>query len=490
MNAEAPIAPPHAVEAEQVVLANIEVEQALIGAALAYPDGYPAAAFLEPEHFFDPLHQRIWKVIATLRASAREASPVTMKRYFQGDEGMKDAGGVAYLARLKAGAGALRSVPEYAQIILDLAIRRGVIESQKAFQEAISAPSPDMPAARVVGEHQDELAKLVEMADAGQHTGGMAGSIMSRTLQSIEEARQGRGILWSWGLRCMDRAFGKMRPAKLTILAGRPSQGKTTLATCIVRAAVEANRGSEARPDLAAAFYSLEMSGDELSSRTAAEIAWEPDRRIEYQAADEGRIDSQEFYRLMQAQQRIEQLPIWFDDRADRTVQSIAIDARRVARRVAAQGKHLGLIVVDHLGYIRRPMQRGVSTSDELGIILKGLKALGKELRANVLLLCQLSREVEKRENKRPMLADLRSSGEIEQDADTVLFVYREAYYLERAADTGDEQARALAEQKRDQGEVICAKNRGGRVGKVDMFVDLGCSVFRDPETLQTRGMF
>jgi replicative DNA helicase len=461
MNADAPInVPPH----------NYEAEQALLGAILLRNSAMESVVeFLQPHHFADPTHGRIYETAQRLLERGGRADPVTVKTAMSGDTGLADLGGDGYLARLSAASITIANAADYGRLILDLAQRRELIVIAEDLANAAFDTAGEMTSTAI----QEEIeARLFRLSGEGVQKGGPVefATPLRAALESAEAAYKAEGKLvgTSTGLNDLDRKIGGLRPSDLLILGGRPSMGKTSLCTNIA--------ANVARAGKRALFFSLEMSSEQLSMRILAAEAGVSGHRIE-----NGQTSRQEMERITDAERHIASLPLLIDDTPGLSLAAIRTRSRRVAR----QGG-LSVIIVDYLQLIGSPggKHRPENRTQELSEITRGLKALAKELNVPVLALSQLSRQVEQREDKRPMLSDLRESGSIEQDADLVMFVYREQYYLERSdpAKRPDESQDKFDRRKTEweaalaacinTAEVIIAKQRRGPVGTAKLFFD------------------
>lgn len=449
--------------------ANFEAEQALLGAILVNNEAASSVTdFLRPEHFQEAAHQRIYAAALKLIERGQIANPVTLKYYFEQDDALKEVEGAQYLARLAGAAVTVINAQHYGRAIFDLALRRGLIDiGETMVNQAYEAD------VEVEANQQIETAEqnLFELAEHGQTDRGLMSfdSVLASSINMAEAAfhRDGQMMGVSTGLIDLDQKLGGLHPSDLVILAGRPAMGKSSLAANIAfHAAHNIKRkrqedGSETVVDGAvAAFFSLEMSAEQLATRLLAEQS-----RINSEKIRRGEITEDEFSRLVSASQTIEVAPLYIDDTPALTISALRTRARRLMRQHG-----LGLVVVDYLQLLRGT-GRGENRVQEISEITQGLKALAKELEVPVLALSQLSRQVESRDDKRPLLSDLRESGSIEQDADVVMFVYREEYYHEWKQPEPDTPDHAKWLEKADQihgiAEVIIGKQRHGPTGTV-----------------------
>jgi replicative DNA helicase len=471
---------------------NFEAEQALLGAILMNNRALEKVSeFLRPEHFADAAHGRIYEACLALTGRNQIATPVTLKTFLANDQGLRELGGDAYLVRLAGSAATIINAEDYGRLVFDLHLRRALIGvGEDMVNDAFEADLDHDAITQIEGAEQ----KLFELATTGQAEGGFK-SFKATLLGAIGQAeaahrREGKLSGVTSGLRDLDQKLGGLHPSDLLILAGRPSMGKTALATNIAFSAAKALRfdvgpagEKKAVEGAVCAFFSLEMSAEQLATRILAERAAVPSHKIR-----QGELSHEEFEKLVVVSQELHSLPLYIDDTPALSVSAVRTRARRLAR---TQG--LGMIVIDYLQLLQAtPGKRVENRVQEVSDITRQLKALAKELSVPVLALSQLSRSVESREDKRPQLADLRESGSIEQDADVVMFVFREQYYLERAepgrrADESDEKfnSRHADWQKRcdevwNTAEVIVAKQRHGPVGTVRLYFDGQYTRFAD----------
>ena len=451
-------APPH----------NFEAEQALLGAILVNNEACDrVSSFLKSEHFYDALHGRIYDHAAKLIWAGKRATPITLKTFFQGDEPVGELTVPQYLGRLAANATTIINAEDYGRTIYDLAIRRNLIQiGEGMVNTAYDAPIDAPPAVQI----EDTEQKLYELAETGKYGSGFEPFTTALT-DAIDMAanayrRDGGLSGLATGFTDLDGKMGGLQPSDLIIVAGRPSMGKTALATNIAYHVAQSYRrdpNSDAALDGAVVgFFSLEMSAEQLATRIISEQSYIPSERIR-----RGRIESEEFDRIVEVSQELQNLPLYIDPTGGITVAQLAARARRLKRQ-----RDVGLIVVDYLQLLSGSTRRAAEGRvQEVSEITTGLKALAKELHVPVLALSQLSRQVEQREDKRPQLADLRESGSIEQDADVVLFVFREEYYVERRQPRENTEEHKQWQQEMDlvtgKAEVIIGKQRHGPTGTV-----------------------
>ncbi|WP_370304056.1 replicative DNA helicase [Pseudooceanicola sp.] len=451
---------------------SVEAEQQLLGAILTNNDVYDRiASIIGPQHFYDPVHARIYEIAAARIAKNALASPVTLKAFMEDDEGLKELGGPAYLARLAGTAISAFAVRDYAQMIYDLAIRRELIAlgrdiSDKAARVEISSE----PKEQIVEAEQ----RLYKLSEQGQSETGFQSFLRAVTdavnVANAAYQREGGLAGISTGLVDMDKKLGGLHRSDLLILAGRPSMGKTSLATNIAFNIAKAYKrgllpdGAEGAVDGGVVgFYSLEMSAEQLAARILSEASEVPSEQIR-----RGDMTEAEFRRFVDAAKALEACPLYIDDTPALPISQLAARARRLKRTHG-----LDCLIVDSLQLVR-PASAKDSRVNEVSEITQGLKAIAKELDIPVVALSQLSRQVESRDDKRPQLSDLRESGSIEQDADVVMFVFREEYYAEREKPSDDRLDEMAAWQERmerlhGKAEVIIGKQRHGPIGTVEL---------------------
>lgn len=464
--------PTSGADAPMKVPFNLDAEQAVLGALLFDNEVlYRVQSFLKAEHFYDPIHQLIFDAGGALIGGGRLASPLMVDNYLAASEGYREAGGRRYLEQLASNVPATASAVDYARVVFDLSVARGLIKiGGDMIDRAATANLDDEPARQL----QDAEQALYKLAETGKYGGGFK-SFRSAIADAIDIAEQaikrGGGLAGvATGLRDLDQMMGGLHPSDLIIIAGRPSMGKSALATNIAVNAARAYKPVR-QPDGAikadegavVGLFSLEMSADQLATRIISEFARVPSNEIR-----RGEIDQEQFDRIYHASKDLEGLPLYIDDTGGLTIAQLAARARRLKRQHG-----LGLLVIDYLQLLSGSSRVSDGRVQEVTEISMGLKALAKELAVPVIALAQLSRQVESRDDKRPQLADLRESGSIEQDADAVLFIYREDYYLKRSEpregtpEHADWEARVNA--VRGVAEVIIGKQRHGPIGKVEL---------------------
>ena len=464
---------------------NLEAEQALLGAILVNNEAVDrVSGFLEPIHFYDPLHASIFETASKLIQMGKQATPITLRTFFETAEPIGEITVPMYLARLAAGATTIINARDYGQTIYDLAIRRQLILiGEDLVNTAYDSPVDNPPKEQIEEAEQ----RLFQIAEKGKYGGGFA-TFSSALVSALEMAnnaylRDGGLSGISTGLRDLDQQMGGLQSSDLIVLAGRPSMGKTALATNIafnIAKAYQAEKQTDGTTKVlngaVVGFFSLEMSGEQLATRILAEQAEVPSGEIR-----RGKISEEQFRRLKTASAELAQIPLYIDQTGGITMAQLAARARKLKRQHG-----VGLIVVDYLQLISGSSKRSTdSRVQEVTEITTGLKALAKELAVPVIALSQLSRQVESREDKRPQLSDLRESGSIEQDADVVMFVFREEYYVQRSEPSiakPEEYAKWQTEMERVHGvaEVIIGKQRHGPTGTVRLQFESNITRFGD----------
>ncbi len=472
---------------------SIETEQALLGAILVNNEAYfEASTRIDAIHFYEPLHAQIFETIGRLIDKGRVAAPLSVAHYLEGDPVLQEVGGASYLANLAAAATAIIHAGDYAQSIFDLAVRRGLIQiGEEMVNRAYEANIEDEPGTQITEAEQ----RLYEIAEKGKYGSGVTPfhKALEAAIETADAAykRDGGMSGIATGFADMDRKLGGLQKSDLIILAGRPAMGKTSLATNMafnIAKSFSARKDPTGKETLESGgrilFFSLEMSADQLATRVLAEQAMVPSHKIR-----DGTITREDFSRLTEAVAEIQHIPLHIDDTGGVSISAIMSRARRLARKPGVD-----VIIIDYVQLITGSAgKKDVNRVQELTQITTGLKALAKELSVPIIGLSQLSRAVESRDDKRPQLSDLRESGSIEQDADIVLFIFREEYYHDqkRPADfdfeggmstdqqailSGKQEELAQWQEKKDLiknlAEVIIAKHRHGPTGVIKLHFD------------------
>ena len=459
---------------------DIDIEQALLGAIFVDNKAIErVSAVLRPDHFYDPLHQRLYEaIVASFERGGIIVTPLTLHAQMKADPGLIEVGGLTYLANLAAAAPALPNVRDYAHILHDLWVRRALINiGETIVNTAYEAPLEKPPATQI-SEAEKALYGISETSRYGDGPLDFAASLKLAVDAAADAQERGGKISGvSSGFADIDSLLGGLQASDLLILAGRPGMGKTALATNIAFNAARLHAqdtadGARSRgaPVL---FFSLEMAAQQLAARILSEQT-----EIEMSKIRSGRFSESEWERFVLKMQDLSTIPLYIDDTGGISIAQIAARARRFNRE-----KGVGLIVIDYLQLIE-PTRRVESRVQEITEITKGLKTLAKELKVPVLALSQLSRGVDSRDDKRPVLSDLRESGSIEQDADVVMFVFRQAYYEKsRKPDESDPKFEEWAEKwarVEHIADLLVEKHRHGPTTKLDLFFDDRFTRFKD----------
>jgi replicative DNA helicase len=472
--------------------ANVEAEAAFLGAVLIdnrVIEELPTQ--LAPVHFFEPVHARIYERILQLLDRKAVVTPVTLKPYFEADEALRELGGPAYLARLTADGQGLLAPRELAEQIYDLALLRELVSVGRNLVEAAMDTSESVAPLEQIEQAEQALYQVAEGASAQSEAQSFAAATRT-AITAIGRAFNSGGHIAgkTTGFTSVNEKIGGLHDSDLVIVAGRPGMGKTSLATNIAFNAADRFRrdlddgiAPEESVGAPVAFFSLEMSADQLATRILAEQS-----KISSEALRMGKISREDFQQLSFASQRLAELPLYIDDTPALSIAALRSRARRLKRRHS-----IGLVVVDYLQLLQGTNRSGNDNRvNEISEISRGLKTLAKELNVPVIALSQLSRAVESRDDKRPMLSDLRESGSIEQDADMVWFVFREDYYIAAKepkqptdgddAKIHDEHTKWMSDMERVHGlaELIIAKQRHGATGKVRLRFESRITRFSD----------
>ena len=479
--------------------ANLEAEQALLGALLANNKAYERVSeFLAGEHFADAVHGRIFSAIQRRIEAGQLADAVTLRAEFEHSGLLDDVGGTGYLAQLLGAMVGIINAGEYGRVIHDAWLRRQLVDLGETMVNRAFGAEPELD-----GKLQLEAGEqaLFDLSKEGESGGGFVSfeRALSAAVQHAERAFSNPGGVagLSTGLRDLDAKLGGLHKSDLLILAGRPGMGKTALATKIAFGAartvlrVARDKDPNAVPRGGVAVFSLEMSCDQLATRLLSE-----ESRISGDRIRRGEISQRDFDRFLDVSRELQALPLYIDDTPAITISALRTRCRRLQRT-----KGLDLIVVDYLQLMRPAAgSKPENRVQEISQITQGLKAIAKELSVPVIALSQLSRAVEQREDKRPQLSDLRESGSIEQDADVVMFIYRDEYYLQQRQpkDLNFENPAKLQEamdkwQKDMEGahnkaELILAKQRHGPTGTIRLFFEAEFTRFGDLDTQHDGG--
>jgi len=461
---------------EREPICSIEVEQAFLGALLIDNNVlHRVADVLEAEHFFEDVHRHLFEIAASLIRAGKLANPVTMKIFVPADAKVGDLTVSQYIARLVAESTGTLTARQYAETIRDLADRRRIVSvgdmlagehGHRTAEELAAGAIAELD--EIVASNVNTAAPTVKMSEAA-----------TRAVDAIATAYQNEGKIIGIpsGLRDLDAKLLGIHRGELFIMAGRPGMGKTALALTVTR--------NVARQGYRCHFFSLEMGDVSLTQRMLADEMYEytppRGRALTYSTMRSGRFEPAEFGRIVDAGKRLEALPIVIEQQPQMPLSQIAARARQRKRRDG-----LDVVVVDHIGLVRPSGRYAGNMVNEIGEITGGLKALAKELGVAVIALCQLSRGVEGREDKRPGMADLRASGNIEQDADVILMLYRELYYLQRKEPKAGTPEFLVWQDQMEKAfnrlDLIVEKQRNGPTGTIQAFVDIGCNAVRDQD--------
>tara|TARA_B100001245_G_scaffold17423_1_gene11561 strand:+ start:593 stop:2020 length:1428 start_codon:yes stop_codon:yes gene_type:complete len=459
---------------EKQMPCNIEAEQALIGSILVSNDIYDeVTAIIDSKKFFDPIHTKIYETIEKLIAKGLLANPITLKNFFENNEGLKELGGQEYLIKITRFSTSIKQAIDYANIIQEMHVRRELIKISESVLNEASTNNQITTGEEII---QNAEKSLFDLAERGHFNRSFL-KFESALKQTIEMARSAyqneEGIVGvPTGLTDLDTRLGGLHKQDLVIIAGRPSMGKTALATNIAFHAAKNIEKKGAKSTVA--FFSLEMSSEQLATRILSEQS-----KIRSNDIRRGKVSEKEFEQFIETSKNIFELPLYIDETPAITISAISNRSRRIKRLFG-----LELIVVDYIQLMKSIGKKEFNRVQEISEITQGLKALAKELNVPVLALSQLSRQVEQRDNKKPQLSDLRESGSIEQDADVVMFVYREAYYLENKEPTLGSVEHAEWQQKMDEisrlADIMIGKQRHGPTGNVKVEFEAMYTKFKD----------
>ena len=454
---------------------NIEAEQALLGSILVNNDIIDEISnIVKPNMFYDPAHIKIYELIENLNNKGMVANPITLKNFFEKENMLNDVGGTEYLVKITRFSGSTKQALDYSKIIHEMYLRRELIQiSDNLSNDTLNANSQDYSAEEIIETTEKSLFDLAERGSFSQSFLKF-NQALDQTIQMATLAMQNdQGIVGvPTGLTELDQKLGGLHKSDLVILAGRPSMGKTALATNIAYNVAQNIYNRQEKSSVA--FFSLEMSSEQLSTRILSEQA-----RIKSDDIRRGKVTEAEINRYIETSRNIYNLPLYIDETPAITISTLSNRARRIKRLFG-----LSLIVVDYIQLMRSNSNKNDNRVQEISEITQGLKALAKELSVPVLALSQLSRAVEQRDDKQPQLADLRESGSIEQDADVVMFVYREEYYLERKQPKLGSIEHAEWQSKMNDvnglADIILGKQRHGPTGTIKVEFEGIYTKFKD----------
>ena len=455
--------------------ANLEAEQALLGSILVNNDIIDEVSnFVNANIFYDPAHIKIYEVIENLNSKGMIANPITLKNFFEKDNMLDDVGGTEYLVKLTRFSGSVKQAVDYGKIIHEMYLRRELVQiSDKLSAETLNTASHEQNAENIIEETERSLFNLAERGSFSQSFIPFTKALDQSIEMATVAMQNDQGLVGvPTGLKDLDQKLGGLHKSDLVILAGRPSMGKTALATNIAYNAAQNILKRQEKSSIA--FFSLEMSSEQLSTRILSEQA-----RIKSDDIRRGKVTEEEINRYIETSRNIYNLPLYIDETPAITIATLSNRARRIKRLFG-----LSLIVVDYIQLMRSNANKSDNRVQEISEITQGLKALAKELAVPVLALSQLSRAVEQRDDKQPQLADLRESGSIEQDADVVMFVYREEYYLERKQPKLGSIEHAEWQSKMNDvnglADIILGKQRHGPTGTVKVEFEGIYTKFKD----------
>ena len=454
---------------------NLEAEQSLLGSILINNDIIDeVASIVNSNTFYDPAHVKIYEVIENLNNKGMIANPITLKNFFEKDNMLSEVGGTEYLVKLTRFSSPAKQAIDYAKIIHEMYLRRELVQiSEKLSADTLNANAHEQNAENIIEGTEKSLFDLAERGSFSQSLIKF-NKALDQTIEMATLAMQNdQGIVGiPTGLTDLDEKLGGLHKSDLIILAGRPSMGKTALATNIAYNA--AQHILKLQDKSSVAFFSLEMSSEQLSTRILSEQA-----RIKSDDIRRGKVTEEEINRYIETSRNIYNLPLYIDETPAISIATLSNRARRIKRLFG-----LSLIVVDYIQLMRSNSNRLEGRVQEISEITQGLKALAKELSVPVLALSQLSRAVEQRDDKLPQLSDLRESGSIEQDADVVMFVYREAYYLERKQPKLGSIEHAEWQSKMNDvnglADIILGKQRHGPTGNIKVEFEGIYTKFKD----------
>ena len=453
---------------------NIEAEQAVIGSILVSNDIFDEiSTIISSINFYDPMHQKIFEAIESLVYKGMLANPITLKNYFEDEK--DDLNVPEYLVKITKFSTSVRQAVEYSKIIYDMFVRRELIKISEQTIDSAKLNELDTNGQTII-ENSERL--LFDLAEKGSFNSSLVkfDEAMKQTIEMASAAyKNEEGIVGvPTGLRDLDDKLGGLHQSDLIIIAGRPSMGKTSLATNIAFNAAQKLQESGKKSSIA--FFSLEMSSEQLSTRIISEQA-----RISSNDIRRGRISDEQFDKFLETSKNIAELPLYIDETPAISIAAMSNRARRIKRLFG-----LDMVVVDYIQLMRGTTFNKDGRVQEISQITQGLKAIAKELAVPVVALSQLSRQVEQRDDHKPQLADLRESGSIEQDADVVMFVYREGYYLSRKepreATVEHAEWQAKMNEVAHLAQIIIGKQRHGPIGNVTLEFEERFTKFKDTQ--------
>ena len=462
-------------KSEEIKLpSNLEAEQALIGSVMVNNDIIDEISnIINSNKFFDPAHKKIFEVIENLNNKGMIANPITLKNFFEKSDSLNEVGGVEYLVKLTRFSSSPRQAIDYAKVIHEMYVKRELIDISSNISEESYSQEDDKSGEKIIEQAEQSLFQLAERGNFSQSYMKFNKALDQTIEMATLAMKSDQGLVGvPTGLTDLDEKLGGLHKSDLVIIAGRPSMGKTALATNIAYYAAKKIHDNNEKKSVA--FFSLEMSSEQLSTRILSEQT-----RIQSNDIRRGKANEEELNRYIEASRNIYDIPLYIDETPAITISALSNRARRMKRLFG-----LSLIVVDYIQLMRTHSNRMDGRVQEISEITQGLKALAKELSVPVLALSQLSRAVEQRDDKIPQLSDLRESGSIEQDADVVMFVYREQYYLERKQPKLGSIEHAEWQSKMNDilglADIIIGKQRHGPTGNVQVEFEGQFTKFKD----------
>ena len=456
---------------------NLEAEQTVLGSILLNNEIFDEISDVKDDYFYNPVNKKIFKIINDLLSKGLLANPITLKNYFTNENELTEIGGAEYLVKLTKFSTSKIQIKYYADLLHDLKIRRNLIQiSRETLDETLNKNS-EINAEQIIESAEKKLFDIAERGRFNKSYVEFKDALLETIAMASSAYKNEEGIVGvPTGLKDLDDRLGGLHKQDLLIIAGRPSMGKTALATNIAFNAAKKLLDKEKKSSIV--FFSLEMSSEQLSTRILSEQS-----RIKSNDIRRGKINQDEFEKFIETSKNLENLPLFIDDTPAITISTLSNRARRIKRMHG-----LDLVVVDYIQLMKSGNYKNEGRVQEIGEITQGLKALAKELDVPVLALSQLSRAVEQRDDKKPQLADLRESGSIEQDADVVMFVYREEYYLEKLEPKVGTAEHVEWQEKmslvHNLAELIIGKQRHGPTGIIRLEFESAFTKFKDAQSI------
>jgi replicative DNA helicase len=456
---------------------NLEAEQTVLGSILINNEIFDEISEVKEDYFYNPINKKIFKIINDLLSKGLLANPITLKNYFTNENELIEIGGSEYLVKLTKFSTSKIQIKYYADLLHDLKIRRNLIEISREILDETLNKNSEVNSEQIIESAEKKLFDIAERGRFNKSYVEFKDALLETIAMASSAYKNEEGIVGvPTGLKDLDDRLGGLHKQDLLIIAGRPSMGKTALATNIAFNAAKKLLDKEKKSSII--FFSLEMSSEQLSTRILSEQS-----RIKSNDIRRGKINQDEFEKFIETSKNLENLPLFIDDTPAITISTLSNRARRIKRMHG-----LDLIVVDYIQLMKSGNYKNEGRVQEIGEITQGLKALAKELDLPVLALSQLSRAVEQRDDKKPQLADLRESGSIEQDADVVMFVYREEYYLEKLEPKVGTAEHVEWQEKmslvHNLAELIVGKQRHGPTGIIRLEFESAFTKFKDAQSL------